>query len=84
MSKLARRWEDMEQWDRIIDQYERAIEVDGLCEGLYRQLMLLYQKCGRTPEAVDVYDRRRKTFSALLSANPSPETTAVYQSIRSS
>lgn len=84
MSKLARRWEDMEQWDRIIDQYERAIEVDGLCEGLYRQLMLLYQKCGRTPEAVDVYDRCRKTFSALLSANPSPETTAVYQSIRSS
>jgi LuxR family maltose regulon positive regulatory protein len=81
MSRLARRWQDMEQWDRIIDYYERAIEADKLCEGLYRQLMVLYQKRGRIAEAMDVYERCRKTFSALLSANPSPETTAIYKSI---
>jgi LuxR family maltose regulon positive regulatory protein len=84
VGKLARRWEDINQWDRIIDHYERAIEADSLCEGLYRQLMVLYQKRGRTPEAMDVYDRCCKTFSALLSANPSPETTAVYKSITTS
>ena len=82
--KLARQWEDMEQWDQIIDYYEHAIDVDSLCEGLYRQLMVLYQKRGRIPEAMDVYDRCRKTFSALLSANPSAETTAIYESIKRS
>lgn len=83
-SKLIRRWEHTEQWDKIADYYERAIDVDSLCEGLYRQLMLFHQKRGHASEAVDVYDRCRKTFSALLNANPSAETTAIYESIKRS
>ncbi len=84
MSKLIHRWEDAEQWDKVVSYYERGIEVDNLCEGLYRQLMLFYQKRGRSAEALEVYDRCHKTFSALLKANPSPETTAIYESIQSS
>ncbi len=80
-SKLIRRWEETEQWDRIEDYYERAIDADSLCEGLYRQLMLFHQKRGRIAEASEVYNRCRKTFSAMLKTNPSPETTAVYESI---
>lgn len=83
-SKLIRRWEETEKWEKIADYYERAIDVDSLCEGLYRQLMLFYQKRGHASEALDVYDRCRKTFSALLNANPSAETTAIYQSIKDS
>ena len=84
MSKLIQRWEAAEQWDHVVSYYERAIEVDNLCEGFYRQLMLFYQKRGRSAEAREVYDRCRKTFSALLKANPSPEITAIYESIQSS
>jgi len=84
MSKLIQRWEDAEQWDKVVTYYERGIEADNLCEGLYRQLMLFYQKRGRSAEAREVYDRCRKTFSALLKTNPSPETTAIYESIQSS
>ena len=84
MSRLIQRWEDAEQWDRVVSYYERGIEVDNLCEGLYRQLMLFYQKRGRSAEAREVYDRCRKTFAALLKASPSPETMAIYESIQSS
>ncbi len=84
MSKLIHGWEDAEQWDKVVSYYERGIEVDNLCEGLYRQLMLFYQKRGHRAEALEVYDRCHKTFAALLKANPSPETTAIYESIQSS
>ncbi|MFQ5995546.1 MAG: BTAD domain-containing putative transcriptional regulator [Acidiferrobacterales bacterium] len=84
MNKLSRCWEESEQLEKVADYYERGIEADSLCEGLYRQLMTFYQKQGRSPEALEVYDRCRKTFSALLRANPSPETTAIYESIRGS
>lgn len=83
-TKLVGCWEDAGNWDKVADYYERGIEADNLCEGLYRQLMLFYQKRGCGAEALEVYDRCRTTFTARLNANPSPETTAIYQSIRGS
>ena len=35
----------------------------------------------RQAEAVEVYDRCRKTFRAELEVDPSPETTAIYESL---
>ncbi|MFQ5756120.1 MAG: BTAD domain-containing putative transcriptional regulator [Acidiferrobacterales bacterium] len=84
MSKLIDRWEGAEQWDKVVGYYERGIEVDNLCEGFYRQLMVFYRERGRGAEALEVYDRCRKTYSALLNAAPSAEISAIYKSIQSS
>lgn len=81
MGKLTRGWESSEHLDRIVDYCERAIEVDNLCEGMYRQLMMFYQRQGRRAEALDVYDRCCKTFSALLKATPSAETSAIHDEL---
>jgi len=81
MGKLIRTWEAAEQWDRVVDYCERGIEADNLCEGLYRQLMMFYQKRDCRAEAIEVYDRCCKTFSALLRATPSPETSAIHEQL---
>jgi DNA-binding SARP family transcriptional activator len=43
--------------------------------------MLCYRQLGRHAEAVDVYDSCRRTLAAERETTPSPETTAIYQSV---
>lgn len=81
IGKFIRAWEADEEWDKVVDYYERGIEADSLCEGFYRQLMTFYKKRGCRAEALEVYDRCCKTFSALLKATPSPETVALQKEI---
>ena len=80
-SELARYWEEGRRWDQAARLYARGLEADALAEGFYRRLMLCYRQLGRHAEAVDVYDSCRRTLAAEREATPSPETTAIYESV---
>ena len=83
MGDIGRYWQQAGEWDRSVDYFQRSLEADNLAEGFYRHLMLCYRQLGRQAEAIDIYERCRKTFSAVLSTAPSRETTAIYESLRS-
>ena len=80
-SSLARYWEERRRWDQVARLYARGLEADALAEGFYRRLMLCYRQLGRHAEAVDVYDSCRRALSTQRDTLPSPETTAIYQSV---
>jgi two-component SAPR family response regulator len=81
MGDIGHYWQQAGHWDRAVDYFQRSLEADHLAEGFYRHLMLCYRQLGRKAEAIDVYHRCRKTFTAVLSVDPSRETTAVYESL---
>jgi LuxR family maltose regulon positive regulatory protein len=81
MGDIGHYWQQAGHWDRAVDYFQRSLEADHLAEGFYRHLMLCYRQLGRKAEAIDVYQRCRKTFSAVLSVEPSRETTALYESL---
>jgi DNA-binding SARP family transcriptional activator len=73
--------EQVGRWDEAVVYYQRSLEADPLAEGIYRHLMICYQKLGRRAEALEVYTRCRKTFRAALSVEPSAETKAIYDGL---
>lgn len=81
IAELARYWEETGQWAKAVDYYQKGLEADNLAEGFYRHLMICYQKLGRRAEAIEVYNRCRKTLSAVLKVEPAPETKAIYEKL---
>ena len=81
LSKTARQAMETSQIETIVSYYERAIDVDPLCEGFYRGLMTLYDAFGRHTDAVDVYNRCRTVLTSILRVQPSSETTAIYEKL---
>ncbi len=77
LARLARGWEEAGS-PGAADAYLRCIDADELCEPLYRQLMLCYQKNGEPGEAVATYERLRTTLSMRAKTMPSAETQALY------
>jgi DNA-binding SARP family transcriptional activator len=82
-SKLGQRWEQAGEWRRAIECYEKGLDVDGLAEEFYQRQMVYYQRLGRRAEALVVYQRCRRILAAVLGVSPSPETEALYRSLRS-
>jgi DNA-binding SARP family transcriptional activator len=76
---IGRYWQQSGEWERAVDCFQRSLDADGLAEGFYRHLMLCYRELGRSAEAIDVYERCRKTLAAALSVPPSRETTVLYE-----
>ena len=81
ITRLARRWEDSGDADAAADCYLRLIEADPLCEALYRNLMLCYQRGDRPAEAAATYERLRTVLAARLKTVPSPETESTYAAL---
>ncbi|MBI4195085.1 MAG: tetratricopeptide repeat protein [Betaproteobacteria bacterium] len=81
MGDIGRHWQQAGEWDRAVDYFQRCLEADNLAEGFYRHLMLCYRQLGRQAEAIDIYERCRKTLSAAFSVEPSRETTAIYETL---
>jgi len=84
LARLARGWDEAGTPGTAADVYQRCIEADELCEPLYRQLMLCLQRSGRPGEAIATYERLRTVLSTRMRTMPSPETQALYASLRSS
>lgn len=82
ITRTARRWEEAGRADAAADCYLRCIDADELCEAFYRNLMLCYQRHGESAEALATYERLRTVLAARLKSLPSPETQAVYASLR--
>jgi LuxR family maltose regulon positive regulatory protein len=69
------------QWEKAVEYYQRAIEIDDLTEDFYQNLMLCYQQLDQKAEAIKVYKRCCKVFSAVLGIEPSSKTVAIYKSL---
>jgi DNA-binding SARP family transcriptional activator len=83
LARLARGWEEAGSPETAADGYLRCIEIDELCEPLYRQLMLCCQRTSRPGEAIAAYERLRAVLSTRMRTMPTPETQALYASLRS-
>ena len=83
LARLARGWEEAGTPETAADGYSRCIEVDALCEPLYRQLMLCFQRNGLPGEAIATYERLRSVLSTRMRTMPLPETQALYATLRS-
>jgi DNA-binding SARP family transcriptional activator len=67
--------------DRAVECFHRAIEMDDIIEIFYQRLMICLKRLGRRTEALSVYQRCKKTLSANLGLEPSPETRAIKESL---
>jgi DNA-binding SARP family transcriptional activator len=83
LARVARVWEEVGSPKAAADVYLRCIDVDALCEPLYRSLMLCLQRAGEPGEAIAAYERLRTMLSTRMKAMPSPETQALYASLKS-
>ena len=81
VGEISRYWQNAGQPERATELLERALEVDSLAESLYRHLMLCHSQAQRRAEAIEIYNRCRKTLSSLLKVEPSPETRAIYEKL---
>ncbi len=66
---------------QAIQCYERGLEIDGVVEDFYQNLMICHGKLGRKAEAAKVYKRFHNTLLASLGVEPSEETEDIYRSI---
>jgi ATP/maltotriose-dependent transcriptional regulator MalT/DNA-binding SARP family transcriptional activator len=82
VGELGRHWEGAGQWEKAANCYRKGLEVDDTAEEFYRRLMACLIRLGRGSEAIAVYERCRKILSNYLGAAPSPETEAVFRSLR--
>jgi LuxR family maltose regulon positive regulatory protein len=81
MAEFARYWEGDGEWTKAVEYYQKALEADELAEGLYRHLMICYQRLGRRGEAIETYNRCRQTLSTMLNIEPSAETKGLYETL---
>jgi DNA-binding SARP family transcriptional activator len=77
--EASRYWEQAGRPEQAIHLLEHGLEADNLAESIYRHLMMCYALSQRQAEAIDVYNRCRKTFATALGVQLSPETTAIYE-----
>jgi DNA-binding SARP family transcriptional activator len=81
IKKLGAHHENLSQWEQAISCYQKGLEIDDLTEEFYQRLMICYRHLGLRSEALNVYQRCRKTLTAALSIDPSSETRAIYESM---
>jgi len=81
LSRIANQAVESSRADAAISYYERTIDVDPVCESLYRNLMMLYVTLDRSNDALEVYERCRNVLSSTLRVSPSTETAAIYEKL---
>jgi LuxR family maltose regulon positive regulatory protein len=79
--RVGQHWESRQEWQRALELYQRATELDTLQESFYRRQMICLHAQGQRAEAVDVYRRCRQALSVTLGIAPNAETQAVYRQL---
>jgi LuxR family maltose regulon positive regulatory protein len=69
--------------DAALVCYQRAVELDPPAERIYQRIMRSLHAQGRCAEALDVYARCREMLAATLGTQPSAETEALHELLRS-
>jgi len=82
IERLASRLTELDRADEAVDVLNRRIAMDPACESAHRHLMELFERTGRRSDALRQYQFLSDALSRELSAEPSPETTVVYERIR--
>jgi predicted ATPase/DNA-binding SARP family transcriptional activator len=88
--QLATALQSLVSWQRESGAYGAALEharrwlqLDGLHEAAQREVMRLYAWSGQHAAALRQYQECVRLLDAELGAEPEPETTALYEQIRS-
>lgn len=81
LERMARQYEDANQWEKAVNSYRKGLEIDPLAEVFYQRLMLCYQRQGRRVEALSVYQRCHTVFAALLGIAPSSHLEAARRTL---
>lgn len=81
LERMARQYEDANQWEKAVNSYRKGLEIDPLAEVFYQRLMLCYQRQGRCVEALSVYQRCHTVFAAMLGIAPSAHLEATRRTL---
>jgi len=71
LGSLGARLEALGHWDRAIECYRRALEIDDLAEEFYQGLMRCYGRLAQPAEALAVFERLKQTLLGGLGVIPS-------------
>ena len=82
IERLASTLADEERTDEAVEVLNRRIAMDPACEPAHRHLMELFERIGRRSDALRQYQFLTEALEQHLGAEPSPETTALYDRIR--
>jgi TolB-like protein len=83
IERLASGLADAGRLEDAVGVLNRRIAMDSACEPAHRQLMELFERVGRRSDALRQYQFLTDALSRELGTVPSPETTVVYERIRS-
>jgi predicted ATPase/DNA-binding SARP family transcriptional activator len=73
---------DQADYEGAIPYARRWLALDSLHEPAHRQLMQLYAQAGQQAAALRQYEICRQTLAEELGVSPAPETTTLYDDIR--
>ncbi len=62
----------------VVGELGRLTAQHPLREGLWRRLMVALYRCGRQGEALEAYDRARRTLAEELGVDPSPSLRELH------
>ena len=65
-----------------LEVYQRMLSADNLFEAAHRELMRCYARVGESNRALRHYQSLRRLLRAELAAEPSPETTLLFERLR--
>lgn len=78
---LAQRLNDAGARDDALAALDRAIEIEPLCEDLYRQVMVIEMSLGRRKERSNGRGRLKQQLESELNCSPDPETEHLARDI---
>ncbi len=67
------------EWEKALEIYRNALEVEDQREELYQEIMKTCQHLGQHHEAREIYARCRDTLSASLGIEPSMRTEEIFR-----
>jgi TolB-like protein/Tfp pilus assembly protein PilF len=82
IERLASGLADVDRLDEAVDALDRRVAMDSACESAHRSLMEIFERMGRRSDALRQYQFLTDALSRELGTVPSPETTVVYERIR--
>ncbi|MEX2555566.1 MAG: BTAD domain-containing putative transcriptional regulator [Actinomycetota bacterium] len=80
-ARLAEILTEVGENEEALEVLERAIEVDVLCEDLWRRAMLVESALGRRAAATERYNKLRQLLATELDVEADPETQRIARSL---
>lgn len=84
VKELGSRYQEIGEYEDAIECYRKGLAVDELAEEFYYQQMVCYKRLGLPVKAITVYRRCQEILSSILGVEPSPVTTSIYETLKSS